>query len=95
MTAALASTPSPERRRADARMLHLKGSTTYVCRRCRGGIRVVSAWYLPDSCPQCGAATWTGDRCSCSAERRPGAHGHAFCHACGDGIWVRLGGDGP
>ena len=84
--------PLPEARRAAVRMLQLMGSTTYVCRRCRGGFRVVSAWYLPDSCPQCGASTWTGGRCSCSAERRPGAHGHAFCHACGDGIWIRLGG---
>jgi hypothetical protein len=86
---------SPEGRRAAARMLHLRGSTTYVCRRCRGGIRVVSAWHLPDSCPQCGASTWRGGRCSCSAERRPGVHGHAFCHACGEGIWVRLDGDTP
>ena len=83
---------SPDGRRATVRMLQLKGSTTYVCRRCRGGIRVVSAWYLPDSCPECGASTWTEGRCACSARRRPGVPGQAFCHACGEGIWVRLGG---
>jgi hypothetical protein len=76
-------------------MLHLRGSTAYVCRRCRGGIRVVSAWYLPDACPRCGASTWEHGACRCSAERRPGGHGQAFCHACGDGIWVRVGPAGP
>ncbi|HSJ72703.1 MAG TPA: hypothetical protein VK904_00170 [Miltoncostaeaceae bacterium] len=89
------SSASPAERRADARTLRLKGSTTYACRGCRNGIRVVSAWYLPDSCPACGASTWTEGRCSCSAGRRPGVHGHAFCHACGDGIWVRVGRDAP
>jgi hypothetical protein len=54
-------------------------------------VRVVSAWYLPDACPLCGASTWTAGRCACSAERRPDAHGQAFCHACGSGIWVRIG----
>jgi hypothetical protein len=81
---------SPEQRRAEVRMLHLKGSTTYACRRCRGGIRVVSAWYLPDACPRCGASTWLEGRCECSAERRPGSHGQAFCQACGNGIWARV-----
>ena len=72
-------------------MLHLRGATTYACRGCRSGIRVVSAWYLPDACPACGASTWTDGRCACSAQRRPGIHGRAFCHDCGDGIWVRVG----
>ena len=72
-------------------MLHLKGSTAYACCHCQSGIRVVSAWYLPDSCPWCGASTWLDGRCACSAERRPEGHGQAFCHACGRGIWARVG----
>jgi len=81
---------SPSERRAELRRLHLRGSTAFACRRCRGALRVTGAWYLPDACPSCGASTWTGGRCACSAERRPGRHGRAFCHACGEGIWVRL-----
>jgi hypothetical protein len=81
--------------RAQDQRLHLRGSRTYACRRCREGIRVVSAYYLPEVCPTCGAATWTAGRCSCSAERRPGIRGRAFCHACGESIWTRVGGDAP
>jgi hypothetical protein len=86
---------APSERRAHLRMLQLRGSTSYACRRCRSAIRVASAWYLPEACPACGASTWTGGRCACSAERRPGVRGRAYCHACGDGIWVRVGRDAP
>ena len=85
---------NPAGDRAELRRLRLRGSCTYVCRRCRSPIRAVSAYYLPDACPACGAATWTGGRCVCSATRRPGARGRAFCHACGRGVWARVGG-GP
>jgi hypothetical protein len=85
----------PAADRAELRTLRLRGSRTWVCRRCRSPIRAVSAYYLPDACPACGAATWPGGRCACSATRRPGSRGRAFCHACGCGVWARVGGDLP
>jgi hypothetical protein len=81
--------------RAELRRLRLRGSSTYVCRRCRSPVRVVSAYYLPDACPACGAATWIDDRCACSATRRPGPRGGAFCHACGRSVWACVGGEDP
>jgi hypothetical protein len=93
MIAAPLHEPSLSRaeRGAHLRGLHLQGATAYACRTCRNGVRVVSAWYLPAACPACGASTWSDGRCACSARRRPGTHGRAFCHQCGDGIWLRVG----
>lgn len=58
--------------RAQHRRLHLTSPNTHVCTRCRQGVRVVSAYYLPDTCPACEATTWPGGRCACSAARRLG-----------------------
>ena len=43
------------RARADVHRLRLSRHQVYACRSCRGAVRVTSAHYLPEDCPECGA----------------------------------------
>jgi hypothetical protein len=81
------------RARADVHRLRLSRHLVYACRSCRGAVRVTSAHYLPEACPDCGASTWGDDlHCTnshgCDAVRRPGIRGRAHCHACGASVWT-------
>ena len=81
--------------RGGIRRLHLHGATIYACRHCRTPVRVVSAAYLPESCPGCGRGTWTPEgHCAvtpaCATVRPAGDRPHAHCPGCGESVWRRV-----
>ena len=81
------------RARADVHRLRLSRHLVYACRSCRSAVRVTSAHYLPEACPEGGASTGGDDlRCTkphgCDDVRRPWLRGRAQCTACGNSVWT-------